>query len=192
MSMKIERVARTADGLVRRLGTRDPWAVARELGVEVLPRAFSRQNGAYKLIMRNPFIFIRSDLDEVMSSIVLAHELGHHCLHRREAEIMGGFQEFNLFSLQNDRLEYEANVFASQLLLSDEAVLECVELGYDLQETAFALRSDVNLLALKLDTLIAEGHLLLKHPHAGRYLAPGREGDVRPEDGGARRAGFIS
>ena len=174
MSMTTRQAVERADQTVRRCGSRDPRRVAEELGVEILARPFVRQMGAYKPVMHRPFIFIKSDLDPVMGGIVLAHELGHHCLHRREAGILGGFQEFNLFSLQNDRMEYEANIFAAQLLLSDEAVLECVELGYDVQTAARALSSDVNLLALKLDALIAKGYLLTAQHRTPHYLGGGK------------------
>ena len=126
MHINIDEIARRADALVREAGTRDPRRLAGHLGVEILPRDFVRQRGAYKVVMRNPFIFIKSDLDPVTENIVIAHELGHHCLHRREAESAGGFQEFNIFDMRDSRMEYEANVFAAQLMLPDSEVLEYI------------------------------------------------------------------
>ena len=38
---------------------------------------FSKQRGAYKVIMRNRFMFIKDNLHPVMENIVLLHELGH-------------------------------------------------------------------------------------------------------------------
>ena len=38
---------------------------------------FNEQRGAYKVLMRNRFIFIKNDLHPVMENIVLLHELGH-------------------------------------------------------------------------------------------------------------------
>ena len=46
---------------------------------------FNEQRGAYKVLMRNRFIFIKNDLHPVMENIVLLHELGHDALHREEA-----------------------------------------------------------------------------------------------------------
>ena len=39
---------------------------------------------------------------------------------------MGGFKEFNIFDMRNNRMEYEANLFASQVSLPDDAFLELV------------------------------------------------------------------
>ena len=170
MHINIDEIARRAEGLARDAGTRDPRAAAAFLGVEILPRDFKRQRGAYKVVMRNPFIFIKSDLDPVMERIVIAHELGHHCLHRREAESLGGFQEFNIFDMRDSRMEYEANVFAAALMLPDDEVLEYIRQGLDIHQIASAMMSDVNLVALKADTLISHGAPLRPQEHKTKFL----------------------
>lgn len=63
---------------------------------------FSKQRGAYKVIMRNRFMFIKDNLHPVMENIVLLHELGHDTLHREEATRTGGFEEFNIFEMQDN------------------------------------------------------------------------------------------
>lgn len=170
MYIKIQEIANRVRELVRQYGTRDPEELASSLGVEVLPRAFEKQKGAYKVIMRNPFIFIKSDLDPVMERIVLSHELGHHCLHRIEAQALGGFQEFNIFDMGSDRMEYEANVFAAELMLPDEEVVEYIREGHDIHEIASAMSSDINLVALKADALISRGLPLRPQEHSGDFL----------------------
>ena len=81
---------------------------------------FNEQRGAYKVLMRNRFIFVKNDLHPVMENIVLLHELGHDALHRVEATKVGGFKEFEIFNMRDNRMEYEANLFAAQISLSDE------------------------------------------------------------------------
>ena len=103
----------------------------RELGVEILYYPFNRQRGAYKVIMRNRFMFIKDNLHPVMEKIVLLHELGHDSLHREEATQVGGFKEFNIFDMRDNRMEFEANVFASQIALPDDDFIELAERGYD-------------------------------------------------------------
>lgn len=61
---------------------------------------------------------------------MLLHELGHDALHRNEATQMGGFKEFNIFDMRNNRMEYEANLFASQVSLPDDVFLELVERSF--------------------------------------------------------------
>lgn len=170
MYTKIQDIADRVRELARQYGTRDPGELAAALGVEILPRAFERQKGAYKVVMRNPFIFIKSDLDPVMDRIVLSHELGHHCLHRLEAQALGGFREFNIFDMGSDRMEYEANVFAAELLLPDEEVIDYIREGYDTHQIASAMSSDINLVALKADALIARGLPFRPQNHSGGFL----------------------
>ena len=173
MYIKIQEIAERVRELTGRYGTRDPGELAAALGVEILPRAFERQKGAYKVIMRNPFIFIKADLDPAMERIVLSHELGHHCLHRLEARRLGGFREFNIFDMGSDRMEYEANVFAAELLLPDEEVLDYIRQGLDIHGIASAMSSDINLVALKADALISRGVPLRPQTHASRFLSGG-------------------
>lgn len=85
-------IVKIVNKLIDRCGTRDPHRIARELGVEILYYPFNRQRGAYKVIMRNRFMFIKDNLHPVMEKIVLLHELGHDSLHREEATQVGGFK----------------------------------------------------------------------------------------------------
>lgn len=163
-------IVRKANRIVEECGTRDPHRIARDLGIEVMPCAFEKQKGAYKVILRNRFIFIKNDLHPVMEKIVLLHEIGHDTLHRKEAVKAGGFEEFNIFNMQDIRTEYEANIFASQVSLSDDEFLELCERGYDTQQIAGALHSDINLVALKADTLISQGYRLRPQEHRNTFL----------------------
>ena len=112
-------IVKKANKIIDLCGTRDPHRIARELGVEILYYPFNRQRGAYKVIMRNRFMFIKDNLHPVMEKIVLLHELGHDSLHREEATQVGGFKEFNIFDMRDNRMEFEANVFASQIALPE-------------------------------------------------------------------------
>lgn len=53
--------------LVRRCGTRDPFEIARQLGIEVIfCDDLGSLKGMYRVIKRNRFIFINSSLSEKM------------------------------------------------------------------------------------------------------------------------------
>lgn len=170
MDIQTLKIVQTANNLVRDLGTRDPHKIARELGIEIIPMNYKRQRGAYKVLLRNRFIFIKNDLHPVMENIVLLHEIGHDVLHRKEAVKAGGFKEFNIFNMQESRMEYEANVFVSQVSLVDEEILEYIRYGYDIQQIARAMHSDTNLVALKTDALIAQGYCLRHQDYENRFL----------------------
>ena len=107
---------------VRTYGTRNPESLARVLGVRICDADFVALKLVYKVIKRTPFIFIKKDLNPVMRKIVLLHELGHHALHRKEAQI---FQELNLFTdMTVSQMKYEANLFAAEILLPDDEILD--------------------------------------------------------------------
>lgn len=163
-------IVQTANRLVDTFGTRDPHRIAQALGIEVISVDFKRQRGAYKVLMRNRFIFIKNDLDPVTERVVMLHEIGHDVLHRKEAVKAGGFKEFNIFNMRENRMEYEANVFASQVSLGDEEILEYIRYGYDIQQIATAMHSDTNLVALKTDALIAQDYCLHHQEYENRFL----------------------
>ena len=150
MLIRADEAIKKANRIVRQCGTRDAGRIARELGLIVMPRDFSRQKGAYMVIERNRYIFINKHLHPVMHDIVLLHEIGHDCLHRSEAIKVGGLKEFNIFDMTDQRMEYEANMFAAQIALPDEEILEYIYSGYDVGQIARAMRSDINLVALKV------------------------------------------
>ena len=165
-----DEIVKIVNRLIKRCGTRNPYKVADELGIHILYRDFTKQRGAYKVILKNRFIFLQNGLHPVIEQIVLWHEIGHDILHRKEAIAVGGFKEFVLFDMRENRMEYEANIFASQASLPDDTILEYIENGYDIQQIARAMSSDINLVALKVDTLIAQGYQLRKQEHQNDFL----------------------
>ena len=170
MMIKTEDAVRMAVRVLRRYGTRSPDRLAQEMGIIVMPRPFVKQKGAYKVIERNRFIFIKEDLPPVMHDIVLLHEIGHDTLHRHEAVSTGGFQEFNIFDMGNRRMEYEANIFAAQISLPDDEILEYIYQGYDVGQIARAMDSDINLVALKVAELNRQGYSFREQEFRGDFL----------------------
>jgi len=155
--------------LIRMYGTRDPFAIAKELGVEVIfAEGLNRLKGMYRVIKRNRFIILNSSNSEAMNTIVCAHELGHDQLHREFAK-SSPIQEFMLYDMAS-RQEYEANIFAADLLLDDSEILDYIEKGYDSLKIARATKTDINLVALKVDCLIRNGHTLNKQEHNNKFL----------------------
>jgi Zn-dependent peptidase ImmA (M78 family) len=53
---------------------------------------------------------------------LVAHELGHDRLHK-EIAMLKGFHEVELFDMERPA-EYEANIFAAELLIKDDELLE--------------------------------------------------------------------
>ena len=162
-----DNIIRRADALVRSTGTRDPERIAEALGIIVKDVNFEKQKGLYKVILRNRFIFIKSDLSEVMRRIVLLHEIGHDQLHRHLDDV---FQEFQIFDMRGNVMEYEANLFAAQIALPDEEILEYIRSGYDAAQIAMATASDINLVALKVGELSRRGYTFRDVDHRSDFL----------------------
>ena len=111
--MNARQLSEAGERLVRRCGTRDPFEMARQLGVEVLfCPDFGSMKGIYRVIQRNRFIFLNDGLTPQMQRIVCAHELGHDQLHRNLAKD-GALREFMLYDMST-RPEYEANIVAAE------------------------------------------------------------------------------
>lgn len=170
MDIQTLEIVQTANRLVDTFGTRDPHKIAQALGIEVISVDFKRQRGAYKVLMRNRFIFIKNDLHPVMENIVMLHEIGHDVLHRKEAVKAGGFKEFNIFDMRESRMEYEANIFTAQVSLADDEILEYISRGYDVQQIARAMYLDINLVALKADALMLQGYNLRPQEYRKEFL----------------------
>ena len=74
-------------------------------------------------------IVLNANLDEQYHPLLVAHELAHHLEHR-DYVTGEGFQEYELFNTVQP-LEYEANLYAAELLIDDQAVLDLLsEDGY--------------------------------------------------------------
>lgn len=170
MLVRANEAIQKANRIVRQCGTRNADRIANELGLIVMPRDFTRQKGAYMVIERNRYIFINKNLHPVMHDIVLLHEIGHDCLHRSEAIKVGGLKEFNIFDMGDQRMEYEANMFAAQIALPDDEVLEYIYTGYDVGQIARAMRSDINLVALKVAELNTRGYRFREQEHRSDFL----------------------
>ena len=155
---KVKDPAATADKVVRESDSRNPTKIARLNGILIRTvDDWEEQSGAYIEMMRQPIIYVAGRLDSVKKAIVIAHELGHHFLHRKEASQAGGFREFKIFDMALNRMEYEANIFAAQLILPDDEVMDYVYQGYDVSQIARAMNSDINLVALKVSSYIKQG-----------------------------------
>ena len=162
-------ITKRSQKLIRTYGTRDPFIIAKMLGVEIIyADGLNRLKGMYRVIKRNRFIILNSSNSEAMNTIVCAHELGHDQLHREFAK-SAPMQEFMLYDMTSRR-EYEANIFASELLLDDGEVLDYVSKGYDSMQIAKATSTDINLVALKVDSLIRNGHTLRQQEHNNKFL----------------------
>ena len=100
-------------------------------------------------------IMINSDLSRRSQQIILAHEMGHACLHEQLAE------ESDFIDIGRNGYdsicEHEANVFAAEMLISDEEILDLISAGVSLDAIASELEVPLELADYKVRILQKKG-----------------------------------
>lgn len=130
-------ITEMSQSLVLRLKSRDPFFICDALGVLVRFKDLGNVKGIYTYYKRNRFIIVNSSLCDDEKKIICAHELGHDMLHRNMAKNAHLYDShLNDFSLKP---EFEANVFAAELLISDKSVIS----GIDFFTTASSLAGEL-------------------------------------------------
>lgn len=112
----MSRIRKLVQQLVSQYGTRDPYIIAEKLGIILVYKPYKSTQGYYAQILGQQFIVINSNLSKATQRIVLAHELGHACLHPNYN--MAFIEEQTLFPL--GYYDSESSIFAAELLLADE------------------------------------------------------------------------
>lgn len=143
--------------LVRRHGTRDPFELLDAMHVQIrfyfdlhCTKGFSRY------FLRQYFVGINGNLPEPEQRIVAAHELGHIVLHAQELRTAPLFD--TAVYDKRSSTEYEANLFAADLLLRDEDVMEAAEMpGTDLDSLCLSTGAAPGLMNFKLRSMRKRG-----------------------------------
>lgn len=148
-------IAKTARDTAEALCTNDPFAIADAEGIRVCFYDLGSLNGMYTVIGGVSFIALSESLGAGEARLVCAHELGHHFLHKGIART-AALADSALFS-GGGRLEYEANVFAAELLVSDDALCDAAKICPDIARAASELDVHPEILAVKCEILRNKG-----------------------------------
>ena len=149
-------IQNVANMLIKKFDTRDPFQLCQAIGVEVFYADLGSLKGMYKYLKKNRFAVINENLDPFTKTLVCAHELGHDILHQNLARKVC-LQEFILYDMKS-RPEYEANLFASEILLPDDIIFNLARDGYDIEQISKELCTDINLIALKVSSMNTRGY----------------------------------
>lgn len=136
----------TPKQLISKYKTNNPQEMAQELGIIILFEPLGEINGYYNTAFRQKLIHININLTERKQQFTIAHELGHALLHPKANTPF--LREKTLFSI--NKLEIEANKFAVDLLITDEAIAEVKHLTLDQMANYFGINK--NLIKLRLNT----------------------------------------
>lgn len=133
------------DNLCKKYYTSNPFELAKRLNIIVLFEDLGTINGYYNTIFRQKFIHINCNLDEHQQRFTVAHELGHAILHPKANTPF--LCENTFFSV--GKLEREANLFAVQLLISNDDLKEYKECSISQLASIFGIHEKLIELRLK-------------------------------------------
>ena len=152
-------IYRQANKLVDACGTRNAISIADKIGIEIMyVDYFKDLLGMYTCKWKKRIITLNGRMDEYLTQMVVAHEIGHDTYHRALAR-GNGLKEFTLFYMKNDN-EYVANAFGAHLLLETDEVLHYAQQGYDVVQVSKAMNSEINLMLIKMQELNRLGYNL--------------------------------
>ena len=152
-----------AERLARKYRTRDPYELLDCIGAILeINHDYDPDGlkGFSTILRRTMFAVINGHLDEHERRVVAGHEAAHLILHKNEIlqSPTKTFEDFNLYD-NSGRLEYQANSFLSDFIVSDKEVLEAiVEVGNDYFASARLLCIPPPLYAFKLHSMMSRNH----------------------------------
>lgn len=143
--------------LIRKYKTRDPFKIMDDMHIIVgETSSFQKLKGFCFMSCKTIYVQISSFLSEEEKQIVAAHELGHIILHKTQLK-MAPMKDDTLYNMQ-DNTEYQANLFAADLLLADADI---ADMAHNEDLDYFSLCSTLNstpeLMSFKLYSLTKRG-----------------------------------
>lgn len=152
-------IYKEVERLVGKYGTRDPFEILDRMHIVVGETSrYQKLKGYCFMSCQTIYVMISSFLSDEEKKIVAAHELGHILLHRDRLK-MAPMKDDILYNMK-DNTEYQANLFAADLLLADNDVAD-MSGNEDLDYFGFcsSLNSSPELMSFKLYSLIKRGQL---------------------------------
>lgn len=117
--MREKQIERLVSYYTKIFHTTDPLAIAQQLNIIVQFGDLGEYSGCYMFLKNHRCIMISEQLEGPERLFVLAHELGHALLHRKQdCYFLRGH------TYLNSRLEREANYFASLMVISDDFLVQ--------------------------------------------------------------------
>lgn len=185
MYNSFDYICKQAEKLKAMHNESNPLKLAHCMGIKVLYAPMGKGieccKGFYLTHSRIHTMTINSDLSSDFQRIICSHELGHAVLHSKEAGVKA-FHDFGLFDASST-FEYEANIFAAELLLEDEDVIERLNDDLSFFQAAAELRVPAEILDFKFRTMKWKGYKIREAPllSPGNWLKDAKDGG-KPDD----------
>lgn len=103
----------------RKTGTSDPFILADRLGI-LYQFCDLNFDGCYMFLKNHRYIFVNQNISESDMRLVMAHEVGHAILHKKQNCYF--IRKKTFFSMS--KIENEANTFAAELLIPDSLIID--------------------------------------------------------------------
>lgn len=144
-----KQIKRIVSYYYQKFNTRNPFEIADHLGI-LYQIGNIGCSGCYMFLKNHRYIFLNQNLSEYETRLVMAHELGHAIMHRKE----NCYFIRNKTLLLNSKIEIEANIFASELLIPDDIIRENRDLTT--QQLSRLLGYEQALIELRLKSYTAQ------------------------------------
>lgn len=138
--------------LITKYNTRDPFKLSYLLNIDLIKYPLHHKiKGIFVFDSKTDtsHIVTNSSLNYMMERFIIAHELGHALLHPCVSRY---FIEDSTLFLPN-KFEQEANLFAAELLINNDQLIDLLKNGDTLEKISYDLNVPKKLLEIKIDTL---------------------------------------
>lgn len=137
--------------LVKKFKTRDPFIIARELGIIIKYKYLSLDfpKGMFKKVLQRKFIILNMSriINEVELRLVMTHELGHAIMHSSNSTFF--LHDHTLYS--RGKFENEANAFAAELLIDIDLIDELYIDSYSINQLALFYDVPIEFIKIKFN-----------------------------------------
>lgn len=157
--MRALMVKHEVDRVRAKYGTADPLEICDAMGIRVSEKPMGTHPDSCKGFLlvnaRCKRAVINDDLGEEDKRIILPHELGHGVLHVPQGLL--AFHEISLLD-ETQKLELEANMFAAELVIDSDELMDHLHSGLDFFQIASVLAVPPEFLDFKLRLMNQEGY----------------------------------
>lgn len=154
-----ELISNEVKQIIAKYGTNNPTELCRILNyfIEFSDNMSNDFKAVYTIILDRKYIIINDRINRFFIPVLLAHELGHGILKHE----LACYHDITVaYSPWIDKKEYEANLFAAELLLDDIYVWSELHQGRTYMSIAKELNVPVALMEFKLKLLKDKGFFM--------------------------------
>ena len=163
--MSYKEICDSVKAIIKKYQENDPIRLCRYMDIVLLSKPLGTGENSIKGFFfeqsRIKSIIYNNDMSDIFQRIVIAHELGHAVLHSNKG--VRTFHDVTVFN-QSSILEKEANLFAAELLLDDEEVIDILNDDYTFFEAASMLYVPIELLDFKFRIMKWKGYKIMESP----------------------------